>query len=47
MEHNRWAERHVYYTLTGEAKIWSPFAVARRWLEQGHACARPESIAGL
>ena len=48
MELNRWSERHVYYTLTGMARdMESIRRLARRWLEQGHACAKPESIASL
>ena len=48
MDLNRWTERHVYYTLTGAARdMESIRKLARRWLDQGHACAKPESIAGL
>ena len=48
MELNRWAERHVYYTLTGMARdMESIRRLARRWLERGQACARPESIEDL
>jgi len=48
MDLNRWSERHVYYTLTGRADdMESIRKLARRWLEQGHGCATPESIAGL
>ncbi len=48
MDLNRWTERHVYYTLTGAARdMESIRKLARRWLEQGHGCARPESIAAL
>jgi hypothetical protein len=48
MDLNRWSERHVYYTLTGVAQdMQSIRKLARGWLEQGHACARPESIANL
>ena len=48
MELNHWSERHVYYTLTGMAKdMESIRKLARRWLEQGRTCAKPESIAAL
>ena len=48
MDLNRWSERHVYYTLTGVANnMQSIRQLAKRWLEQGQACTRPESIAGL
>jgi len=48
MDLNRWSERHVYYTLTGVAQnMESIRRLARRWLEQGLACAKPESIARL
>jgi hypothetical protein len=48
MDLNRWSERHVYYTLTGVAQdMQSIRKLARGWLEQGQACARPESIANL
>ena len=45
---NRWTEQHVYYTLTGVAHdLESIRRLARQWLDQGHRCARPESIAAL
>jgi len=48
MDLNRWSERHVYYTLTGVGESMESIRkLARRWLEHGHACARPESIASL
>ncbi len=48
MDLDRWSERHVYYTLTGVAhSMESIRLVARKWLEQGAACATPESIAKL
>jgi hypothetical protein len=48
MDLNQWSERHVHYTLTGMARnMESIRKLARRWLEQGHACAKPESIAAL
>lgn len=48
MDLNRWSERHVYYTLTGVGKDMEGIRrLARRWLEQGRSCARPESIAVL
>jgi hypothetical protein len=48
MELNRWSERHVFYTLTGVGQsVESVRKLARRWLEKGHDCAKPESIAAL
>jgi hypothetical protein len=48
MDLNRWSELHVYYTLTGMAQdMQSIRQLAKRWLEQGTACAKPESIAEL
>ena len=48
MDHNRWTERHVYYTLTGVANnLESIRSLARQWLDKGKACARPDSIADL
>ena len=48
MDLNRWSERHVYYTLTGVGQSMESIRkLARRWLDQGHACAKPESIAEL
>lgn len=48
MDLNRWSERHVYYTLTGVGdSMESIRSLARRWLEKGKACAKPESIASL
>jgi hypothetical protein len=48
MDLNRWSERHVYYTLTGVARdMESIRKLARNWLDQGQACAKPESIEGL
>jgi hypothetical protein len=48
MELNRWTAKHVYYTLTGAAHdIESIRRLAKRWLDQGDQCARPESIANL
>ncbi len=48
MDLNRWSERHVYYTLTGVSRdIESIRRLARQWLDRGHACARPESVANL
>jgi hypothetical protein len=48
MELNKFAERHVFYTLTGTATdMESVRRLARRWLEHGRGCTRPESIAGL
>ena len=48
MDLNRWSERHVFYTLTGVGQsVESVRKLARRWLEKGHDCAKPESIASL
>jgi len=48
MELNRWSEKHVYYTLTGVSNDLEAIRrLARRWLDHGDQCARPESIANL
>jgi len=48
MEHNRWTERHVYYTLSGVAKDVSAIKrLARKWLDKSQDCTRPESIKRL
>ncbi len=48
MEHDRWSERHVYYTLTGVGRDLKTIRrLAREWLDKGKQCANPGSIAGL
>ena len=48
MEHNRWTERRVFYTLAGVGKdLTSIRRLARRWLDKGTDCARPSSIENL
>jgi len=48
MDFNRWTERRVYYVLLGAAQNWNDIRrLGRSWLDQGAACARPESIASL
>jgi hypothetical protein len=48
MDLNRWTARRVYYVLLGSAKDWDEIRrIGRKWLDQGPACARPESIANL
>ena len=48
MELNRWTERRVFYVLLGTARDWNEVRrIGRRWLDQGAACARPESVAGI
>jgi hypothetical protein len=48
MDHGRWSERHVYYTLSGVATdLESIRRLAKQWLDKGSDCARPESIAEL
>ena len=48
MELDRWSERHVYYTLMGVGQdLESIRRLARRWLDKGADCAKPESIASL
>jgi len=48
MELNRWTARRVFYVLLGAARQWDDVRrIARRWLDKGTACARPESIADL
>ncbi len=45
---NRWTARRVFYVLLGAARQWDDVRrIARRWLDKGRACARPESIADL
>jgi hypothetical protein len=48
MQFNRWTERRVFYVLLGSASSWDDIRrIGRSWLDQGHDCARPESIASL
>jgi hypothetical protein len=48
MELNRWTERRVFYVLLGGARQWEDVRrIGRTWLDQGAACARPESVADL
>jgi hypothetical protein len=48
MAHNRWTAQRVFYVLLGGARQWDEVRrIARKWLDKGTACARPESIADL
>ena len=48
MDLNRWAESHVYYTLTGmRPDIDSIRRLARQWLDKLVDCTKPESVADL
>jgi hypothetical protein len=48
MEHNRWSERRVFYTLSGVARDFNEIRkVGKKWLVQGTRCAAPESIRRL
>jgi hypothetical protein len=48
MDHNRWSEKRVYYTLNGVAKDLKTIReIGRKWLEKGTLCATPESIEDL
>jgi hypothetical protein len=48
LQHGRWTEGRVYYTLAGVGPdLESVRRLARQWLDKGDACARPESIAEL
>jgi hypothetical protein len=48
MEHNRWSEKHVFYTLTGVAKdLQTIREIGRKWLDKGNLCATAESIEDL
>jgi hypothetical protein len=48
MELNRWTTTRVFHVLLGTARDWDDIRrIGRQWLDQGPACARPESIAGL
>jgi hypothetical protein len=45
MEHNRWSEKHIFYTLSGVAKdLASIREIGRKWLDKGSRCGAPESI---
>jgi hypothetical protein len=47
-EHERWVEGRVFYCLHGvERDFQTVRRVSRRWLDQGTACARPESVREL
>ena len=48
MELNRWTERRPCHVLLGAASDWADIRrIGRGWLDQGAACTRPESVAGL
>ncbi len=48
MDHNRWSERRVYYTVTGVARdLESIRKLAREWLDRGARCAMPAGIADI
>jgi len=48
MDLNRWSEKHVYYTLTGMAHdVEEIRRLAKRWMDKGDLCARPESVVNL
>jgi hypothetical protein len=48
MDLNRWTERHIFYTLTGVGRdLESIRVLAKNWLDQGPACATPQSVARL
>lgn len=48
MELNRWTERRNFSVLLGAARDWDEIRrIGRKWLDQGPACARPESIKDL
>jgi hypothetical protein len=48
MEHNRWSEKHVYYTLSGVARDMETIReVGRKWLDKGSQCTTPESVEDL
>ena len=48
MAHNRWTAQRVFYVLLGGARQWDEVRrIARKWLDKGTACARPETIADL
>ena len=48
MELNRWTERRTFHVLLGAARDWDDIRqIGRGWLDQGEACATPDSIARL
>ncbi len=48
MELNRWTERRTFHVLLGTAGDWDDIQrIGRGWLDQGEACTRPDSVAGL
>ncbi len=48
MELNRWTERRTFHVLLGTAGDWDEIRrIGRGWLDQGEACTRPDSVAGL
>jgi len=48
MAFNRWTERRVFHVLLGTARDWDEVRrLGRKWLDQGEACARPESVRDL
>ena len=48
MELNRWTERRTFHVLLGAAGDWDDIRrIGRGWLDQGEACTRPDSVAGL
>ena len=47
-QHNKWSERRIFYMLIGSGDdLESIRRLARRWLDKGSDCAKPESIADL
>ena len=45
MQFNRWTEKHISYVLLGAATSWSEIRrIGREWLDNGAACAQPESV---
>jgi hypothetical protein len=48
MELNRWTQQRLFHVLLGAANDWEDIRrIGRRWLDQGAACTRPDSIAHL
>jgi hypothetical protein len=48
MEFNRWTARRVFGVLLGAAKDWNEVRrIGKAWLDQGAACASPDSVSGL
>ncbi len=48
MELNRWNERRTFHVLLGTAGDWDDIQrISHGWLNQGEACTRPDSVAGL